>query len=106
MAHGGTPTSPWVFYDSGADSTGKHIWFSVSFGVDNVLTGGIGHRDAGCQWTKLLIGLGPDGTPDSSTRTINLAGFTGDHAFTAPQLNSVGLTTVADVLAMGNLTVM
>lgn len=104
MARGDPPTSPWTFYDSGIDATGKRIWFSGTFGADNVLTGGVGHRDAGCQWTKLYIGLGPDGTPNSSTRVIDLSGFTGDHSFTPAQMSSVGLNTVSDIMAIGNLT--
>lgn len=104
MARGDPPVSPWRFYDSGVDATGKSIWMIVTFDGANNLTGGTGHRDAGCQWTKIYLGLGANGTPNTSTRVIDLSAFTGDHTVTAPQLASVGLNTVADVLAIGNIT--
>ena len=115
MAHGNPPTSPWLFYDSGADFQGKHITGTVTFsgaltGTDpttwtSALTGGTVTRDAGCTYTKLIIGpLNPDGTPAAGAKVINMSGFTGSKTFTPAQLAAVGLSTVADVAAAPQIT--
>lgn len=108
MAKGQPPTSPWLFYDSGGDSGDHHITGSVTFsgtltGSDPsawtaTLTGGTVTRDAGCVWTKLIIGpLNPDGTPATGTRVIDMSGVTGARNFSQAQLNAVGLVRVNDI---------
>lgn len=58
-------------------------------------------RDTGCLWTKILIGLGTDGTPDSSTRKVTVpvgttnvgkAVFTGFGVDTIEQFQAYNLT--------------
>lgn len=34
------------------------------------------HRDPECLYTRVLVGLGPDGTPDTSTKTFEVGGIT------------------------------
>jgi hypothetical protein len=115
MAKGDPPLSPWTFYDSGADYLGRHITATVTFsgtvtrGTDpatwtNPLTGGTVVRDAGCQYTKVIVGpLNPDGTPSAQAKVIDMSGFSGSKSFSKAQLNSIGLVTLADV-ANVNLT--
>jgi hypothetical protein len=109
MAKGDPPTSPWTFYDSGSDYQGKHITASVTWSGawtgTNALTGGTVTRDAGCVYTKVIIGaLNPDGTPASGSKVIDMSGFTGSRAFTAGQLSAVGLNTVADIVNARQIT--
>lgn len=95
-AHGDPITSPYQFYDSGPDNTGKRITGTVTFSGawtgTNALTGGTVHRDNGCQWTKILIG-----DPTNPDHTINVGNLNGDRSFSAVQLAAVGLNTVADL---------
>lgn len=100
------PTSPWTFY-SATDALGKTISATVSFSGawtgTNTLTSGNVHRDAGCQWTRVIIGaLNPDGSPATGSKTITIP--TGDTPITQGQLNANGLTTVADVLTAPQIT--
>lgn len=105
MAKGDPPTSPWMFYDSGGDYLDRHITGTVTFDGTNTLTGGTVTRDAGCVYVKLIIGsLDADGTPSASAKVIDMSGFTGARNFTKAQLNSVGLTTVADILNAPQIT--
>jgi len=85
-------TSPWMFYDSGGDYQGNRITGTVTFDGTQTLTGGTVHRDAGCVYTKIIIG-----DPANPTHTINVAGLTGDRVFSKAQLNAVGLVTVSDI---------
>lgn len=89
---GGPPSSPWAFYDSGGDYLGRSITGTVTFGADQVLTGATVTRDAGCVYTKILIG-----EPGGTIRTINVANLTGSRSFTKAQLNAVGLTVLTDI---------
>lgn len=86
-------TSPWQFYDSGGDYLDRHITGTVTFDGAQTLTGGTVHRDAGCMYTKILIG-----NPASPTHTIDVANLSGDRAFSKAQLNAVGLFVVNDIL--------
>jgi hypothetical protein len=105
MAKGDNPTSPWVFWQAN-DNSGRLISATVTFsGVwtgTNALTGGSVFRDPQCTYTKVIIGLGPDGTPDTSTRVVNVPA--GTTAVTSGQLGAVGLHTVADVLGAPQIT--
>lgn len=105
MAKGDPPTSPWMFWFA-TDTNGFQITATVTFsgtitaGTDpatwtNPLTGGTVFRDSNCAYTKVIIGVGPDGTPNTSTQVISVPA--GTTQVTANQLASVGLHTVADV---------
>jgi hypothetical protein len=99
MAKGDPPTSPWMFYDSGGDYLGRKITGTVTFDGTNTLTGGTVTRDAGCVYTKVIIGpLNLDGTPSAQAKVIDMSGFEGSRTFTKAQLNSAGLFTVSDIL--------
>lgn len=99
MARGDPLTSPWMFYDSGGDYLGRHITGTVTFDGTNTLTGATVTRDAGCVYTKLIIGdLNPDGTPSGSAKVINMTGFTGARSFTKAQVNAAGLVVVSDIM--------
>jgi len=89
---GGDPTSPWLFYD-GADYLDRHITGTVTFNASNVLTGATVTRQAGCLWTKILIGNDPT-NPD---RTINVSNLVGTRTFTQAQLNAVNLFNLGDI---------
>lgn len=71
MARGDVLQSPYIArFD---DYLRRAITITVNF--DNAtrsITGAVVVRDAGCLWTKLLIGLGADGTPDSTTRKVTV----------------------------------
>jgi hypothetical protein len=63
------------------------------------------HRDhrgpRRCLYTKILIGLGGDGTPDSTTRKITVPD--GTTVLTPQQLAALaaqGLSTIEDILAL------
>jgi hypothetical protein len=100
MSHGGPVTSPYV-YDSGGDFQGNHITITVTFDdATRALIGAVVHRDAGCVYTKILIGLGGDGTPNTTTRVINVGNLVGDRSFTPTQMAAVGLNTIDDILAL------
>lgn len=98
MARGDPLTSPWVW--EAIDYQGNKIRISVAF--DNttfaIVNGSTVFRDANCRFTKIYIGVGPDGTVESSpnvyavpagTTTLNRAAFTNN-----------GLNTINDVLAL------
>lgn len=96
MAPPTAPTSPWMFYDSGSDYLGRKIVATVTFNGSNTLTGATVVRDAGCVYTKVIIGaLNADGSPGPSAKVINVPAGTTN--FNQGQLNGVGLVTVDDI---------
>lgn len=104
MAKGDIP-NPWT-YDSGIDANGLSIRISIPWNSSTraLQTPGTVHRDPGCLYTHIYIGLGVDGTPNSTTRVFNLTGLSGDVTFTAAQMHTRGLDTVDDILNAGNIT--
>jgi len=100
MAKGDPIQSPWV-YDSGPDYRDKRITITVTFNnATRSITGGTIHRDAGCVYTKIVLGLGQDGTPDSSTRVFNVAGLEGDRSFNKQAFINNGFDTAEDLLTV------
>jgi hypothetical protein len=92
------PVSPYVFVVR--DFLGRVISLTVPYDATKVISGTCTvHRDAGCIYTKVIIDVGGDGTPDTSLKTLSVAGFVGDKTFTKAQVNAVGLVTLADVKA-------
>lgn len=93
------PVSPYVY--TARDSQGRILSATVPY--DNstrVINAPVTvHRDANCAFTKVIVDVGPDGTPDTSTKVINVAGLIGDRTFTVAQVNSIGLVTIDDILA-------
>jgi hypothetical protein len=104
MAKGDPPSSPWT-YDSGGDFQDRHVSISIVFNnATRVLQSATLHRDAGCVYTKIYIGLGVDGKPDSTTHVFNIGNLTGDRSVNSTQLAAVGLNTIEDVTALGQIT--
>jgi hypothetical protein len=96
--------NPYV-WDSGADLEGRRV--TISFTWDSLLTrallGIVVHRDAGCQFTKILVGLGSDGTPDATDKVIDLSGLEGDRQVPGQRIDYLlthGLATIDDILAL------
>lgn len=93
---GGPPRSPWT-YES-ADYQGNAITFTVAFNETTLaITSARIDRDPGCVYTKILLGLGTDGSPSSSTRQFSVGQSTG-HVVTAAELSSAGISTFTDLL--------
>lgn len=70
-ARGDVEPSPYVVrFD---DYLSRAITITVNFNnVTRVIVNAVVVRDTGCLWTKLLIGIGADNTPDSTTRKLNV----------------------------------
>jgi hypothetical protein len=98
MAKGDPITSPHVLLQA-ADSQGLFIRITITFNNNTrALTGATLHRDVGCAYNHLYLGVGADGSPDSATKTFkNLP--TGDTPVSAAQLAAKGLNTAEDCLA-------
>lgn len=98
MARGDVPVSPWIW--SSADYQGNKITITIPY--DNtskaILNGSNVVRDVGCVYGHLYIGLGADGTPNTTTHVFAVS--VGTRAVTAAQMSAVGLNTISDVLAL------
>ena len=71
QARGDVQPSPYVVrFD---DYLQRAITITVNFndGTRSIINAVV-VRDEGCLWTKLLIGIGADNTPDSTTRKVNV----------------------------------
>ena len=93
-------TSPWV--REFGDYQDRVIRITVTFNeTTRALTGIAVFRDPDCMFTKILIGLGLDGTPDSSDKAIDVpAGTTVLTAQRMNQLANRGLSTIEDIQAL------
>lgn len=91
-------------WSSGPDMASKEVKISFTWGsVTRLLTSIAVSRDAGCQFTSILIGLGEDGSPDHTERTVDLTGLAGTVTVPAVRLDWLaahGLATIDDVLAL------
>jgi hypothetical protein len=99
---GGQAQTPYV-YDA-ADYLNRHLTITINFdNATRALTSGVVHRDPDCMYTKILIGIGADGRPDSSTHKFDVGKLEGDRTFTGNQMSVVGLNTIEDVFALGQI---
>jgi hypothetical protein len=97
MARGDPLTSPWVW--SAADYLGRTITITSNFNnATRALQASSVVRAAGCLYGHLYIGLGGDGTPDSTTKSFAVP--VGTTSITANQMSAKGLNTIDDVLAL------
>lgn len=100
MAKGDPLLSPWVW--QARDNEGDVIQITVTFdNAARAITGIISFRDASCVYTQILIGLGADGSPDTTDRVISVP--SGTRSLTPAQLAALaskGLGTIEDVLAL------
>lgn len=90
----GVLTSPWV-YDSG-DYQNNHIKMTFNFDGTLAITSARIDRDPGCAYTRILIGLGGDGKPDSSTRNFSVGQSVGRNV-TAAELATMGINLITDL---------
>jgi len=104
MAKGDPITTPW-FYDSGGDYQGNHLTITVDFdNVTRAIQGATIHRDAGCAYVRIYVGLGPDGTPNSTTHVFAVPNLEGDRHIGAAAIAAAGITTIEGLLALGQIT--
>lgn len=94
----GTIVSPYIY--EAVDYTRVNvIRITVDFDdTSHVITGASVYRDAACLFKKIYIGLGPDGTPDTTPKVFSVPA--GTTAITAAQLSHFGLNSIEDVLAL------
>jgi hypothetical protein len=96
-------TSPIVW--EAPDYQSNVIRITITFNTGTrAITGITVFRDAACVYTKIYVGLGGDGTPDSSTRKVTVpAGTTVLNAGQLSALAGAGLATAEDFQA-ANIT--
>jgi hypothetical protein len=98
-ARGDVLQSPWS--SRFADYQDKAITLTVTFNnATRAITGGSITRDAGCMYTKVLVGLGGDGRPDSTDKVFNVGGLEGTQSVGAAAFTSGGFTTVESIQAL------
>jgi hypothetical protein len=91
------PQSPYVW--ESPDYQGNRIRITVTFdNATRALTGGSVFRDAACVYRKIYIGVGVDGSPDSTTHKFTVPA--GTTAVSAAQMAAVGFTTIEQFLAL------
>lgn len=88
-------TSPYVAY-SASDYQGKVISLTITFDAGNNLTGATVFRDPACLYQHVYIGVGPDGTPNTSSKVFFVPA--GTTQVSKAQCNAAGMFTVNDVL--------
>lgn len=98
MGRGGTPQSPFV-YDSGGDYRGNNLRVTVTYNNSTrALTGASITRDPGCVYSKIYLGVGVDGTPNSTPHQVSVP--VGTLAITTAQLAAIGLNLAEDIYAL------
>lgn len=113
MARGDPLTSPYVMSfgdylnDPGVAPDSHVIRITVSF--DNVtrqIAGAQVFRSADCLWTKIFLGLGVDGSPNSTLKVFDLSGFSGTRLISANTMSKppYNVNTIEDFLAAGQIT--
>ncbi len=73
----------------------------ITFPYDNVtkaLSNATVFRDAACIYTTIIVGVGGDGTVETSTKTFSVP--SGTHTVTANAMSSKGINTITDVLSL------
>lgn len=91
------PTSPWVV--AFPDYQMNAITISVSFVPStHALISGTITRDPGCVYSRILLGIGPDGTPDTSPNQFTVR--VGTTNFSPAQMAKVGFNTMDDFLGL------
>lgn len=94
MTENTTVTSPWS--TTIPDNFGKIIRITVNFNnTTRVISGANVFRDADCQWTHIYIGLGANGTPETTDKVFTVSA--GSTNLTANQLSQRGLNVIEDI---------
>lgn len=94
-AKGDTP-NPWEF--GGTDSENREVlvslpWDSISRALGDATT----TRDDGCLYRTFLVGVGPDGTPDSTPTQFGIP--EGLSQIPQATLADVGLATIDNIIS-------
>lgn len=91
------PPNPWTW--EVRDRNGLPLSITIPWNDNNRgVQGGTVERSAGCEYTKIMIGVGPDGTPDTATNVYTVP--EGTTNFAANVLRANGLNTIDDVAAL------
>jgi hypothetical protein len=90
------PTSPWIW--EAGDNFGRVVRITLPFDATGALAPATVYRDAGCQWGHIYIGVGADGSPNSTPRAFTVPD--GSSTVTANQLRQRGLNVIDDVVAL------
>lgn len=99
---GGPIQTPFV-YDA-ADYLDRHLTITINFdNATRALQNAVIHRDADCMYIHIYVGVGADGKPDSSTHSFAVPNLEGDRNIGQAGLNGAGLTTIEDVIALGQI---
>lgn len=95
-APGGWPPPPYSW--SSADYADRVISIVIDYNeTTGNLTGATTHRDDGCLFTRILIGVGEEsGSPEDAPHKIQCP--VGERNIPAGQLHAVGLDVITDVL--------
>lgn len=95
--------NPYV-YSSGPDTGGNEVRIEFTWApVLRTLLGITVHRDAGCAYTRILVGMGVDGMPDSTDKVVDVSGLEGDRVVPAQRIDYLlthGLASIDDILAL------
>lgn len=118
MAKGDVVQSPYVetFGDYLADPSkdadparpNHAVQITVTFdNTTRVISGAVVWRAADCLWTKIVVGVGADGTPDTTTRVFSLATLNdATRNINANTLSKApwNINTIEDFLTAGQIT--
>lgn len=98
MAKGDPISSPWTYEQR--DINGLAIRATFSFdNTTRALTGAVVYRDPGCLKTTVYIGVGADGTPETTGANRTFVVPDGTTNITSNQMRQRGFSTIEDVLA-------
>lgn len=100
MAKGDPVTSPYVWEDR--DNEGDIIRITVTFNTSTrAITGITVFRDANCAYTRLFIGTGAGGNPNTTDKTVTVpAGTTVLSGAQLNQLANRGVGTIEEFLGL------
>lgn len=91
------PPNPWVW--AANDRNGVELSISVPWNAQNRgVQSATVVRPSGCLLSRIFIGVGPDGTPDTSTNVYSVP--VGTTSVAANILRQNGLNTIDDVIAL------
>lgn len=86
------------------DANGAQLTVRFNFNNNTRMLNNVNlHRDQGCLFTQIFLGVGPDGTPNSSPLQFTHTGQV-DVVFAGPALDALGFATIEDVLNTGQIT--
>ena len=97
MADGPPMSSPYVW--EAPDNFERVIRITLAFNdTTRALTDAVLYRDAGCQWTKIYVGVGEGGSPNRTDKVFTVP--EGESTFPSQSLRQIGLRTIEDILSV------